>query len=94
MTKIPLETTIAGAYRFLFMRILSILGTLWLPMLVAVALLVGMPLTLGLGPKDTVLLGLTFIVSTLTFSTGRTTVLQGVVHLVIFAAYIFLTIVP
>ena len=41
MTKIPLETTIAGAYRFLFMRILSILGTLWLPMLVAVALLVG-----------------------------------------------------
>jgi hypothetical protein len=36
--KIPLETTIAGAYRFLFTRILSILGTLWLPMLVLAAL--------------------------------------------------------
>ena len=38
MNKIPLETTIAGAYRFLFTRILSILGTLWLPLLVLAAL--------------------------------------------------------
>jgi hypothetical protein len=41
MKKIPLETTIAGAYRFLFMRILSILGTLWLPLLVLAALWAG-----------------------------------------------------
>ena len=67
---------------------------LTIPAVVAVALLLGMPLTLGLGPKDTVLLGLTFIVSTLTFSTGRTTVLQGTVHLVLFAAFLFLSLVP
>jgi Ca2+:H+ antiporter len=30
----------------------------------------------------------------LTLGTGRTTVLQGIVHLVIFAVFIFLSIVP
>ncbi len=67
---------------------------LTIPAVVAVATLTGMPLTLGLGAKDTVLLGLTFVVSTLTFFTGRTTVLQGAVHLVIFATFLFLALVP
>jgi len=39
--KIPLEPTLAGAYRFLFTRILSIIGTLWLPFVVMTALLAG-----------------------------------------------------
>jgi len=34
MKKIPLEATIASAYRFLFTRILSVIGTVWLPLLV------------------------------------------------------------
>ena len=54
----------------------------------------GLPLTLGLGAVDLVLLLLTIIISILTLATGRLTVLQGVVHLVMFAAYIFLTLVP
>ena len=37
---------------------------------------------------------LMFVTTAITLATGRSTVLQGVVHLVIFAAYIFLTIVP
>jgi Ca2+:H+ antiporter len=37
---------------------------------------------------------LTLLVTTLSLGTGRTTVLQGVVHLVIFAVYLFTTIVP
>ena len=41
MNKIPLETTIGSAYRFLFTRILSILGTLWLPLLVMAVLVMG-----------------------------------------------------
>ena len=45
-------------------------------------------------PVELVLLTLTLGVSILTLALGRTTLLQGVVHLVIFAAYIFLTIVP
>ena len=40
------------------------------------------------------LLFLTLIVSSLTLGKGRTTILQGVVHLAIFAAYLFLSIVP
>ena len=67
---------------------------LTIPAVVAVSVLTGVPLTLGLGPKDTVLLALTFVVSALTFSTGRTTVLQGAVHLIIFAAFLFLSLVP
>ncbi|MCA3850939.1 MAG: ionic transporter y4hA, partial [Burkholderia sp.] len=37
-------------------------------------------------------LALTLLVSTLTLSQGRTTVLHGVVHLALFAAYLFLSI--
>jgi Ca2+:H+ antiporter len=37
---------------------------------------------------------LSIVVATLSLSTGRTTVMQGTVHLVIFAVYLFTTIVP
>ena len=67
---------------------------LTIPAVVVVSTVLGMPLTLGLGPKDTVLLALTFVVSILTFFHGRTTVLQGAVHLVLFAAFLFLSLVP
>jgi Ca2+:H+ antiporter len=40
------------------------------------------------------LLALTFVVSTLSLGTGRTTILQGTVHLVIFAVYLLTTVVP
>ena len=41
-----------------------------------------------------VLLMLTFMVSTLTLATGRTNVMLGAVHLVMFAAFLFLSLVP
>jgi Ca2+:H+ antiporter len=41
-----------------------------------------------------VLLTLTLFSSTLTLATGRTTVLQGAVHLVILAVFLLLTFVP
>ena len=37
---------------------------------------------------------LSLLVATLSLGTGRTTVLQGMVHLVIFAVYLFTTVVP
>ena len=49
---------------------------------------------LGLAPKDLVLLALTFAVGAIALGTGRTNVLQGAVHLVIFAAFLFLSLVP
>lgn len=67
---------------------------LTIPTVAAVFITIGRPLELGLGAKEMVLLFLTMIVASLTLGMGRTTILQGVVHLVIFAAYLFLTIVP
>ena len=52
------------------------------------------PVILGLDAKEIVLLALTAIISGLTFGSGQATVLQGVQHLAIFAAFVFLTIFP
>jgi Ca2+:H+ antiporter len=74
----------------------SALATIGLsiPAVAALSLIAGLPISLGLDAKSIVLLSLTLIVSALTLATARTTVLQGAVHLVIFAVYLFLTIVP
>jgi Ca2+:H+ antiporter len=52
------------------------------------------PLVLGLGGTQLVLLALTVVISMLTVVPGRGTRLQGELHLVILAAYIFLAINP
>ncbi|MBT2481809.1 calcium:proton antiporter [Streptomyces sp. ISL-94] len=52
------------------------------------------PLTLGLDPVHMVLLALTVVVSALTLAPGRATLLQGGVHLVLLAAYLFLAVSP
>jgi len=67
---------------------------LTIPAVAALSLIVDLPIALGLDAKGTVLLFLTLIVSTLSLATGRTTILQGVVHLVILGVYLFTTIVP
>jgi Ca2+:H+ antiporter len=51
-------------------------------------------LVLGLKIQDMVLLALTFVLSILTFGTGRTNILFGLVHLVVFAVFVFLVFVP
>ena len=58
------------------------------------SLLTGWTLTLGIDLKSTVLLGLSLLVATLSLGPGRTTILQGAVHLVIFMVYLFTTVVP
>jgi len=74
----------------------SVLATIGLtiPTIAGVSLLFHQPLTLGLSGKEELLLALTLIVSILTVGTGRTTMLQGIVHLVIFATFVFLAAVP
>ncbi|RJQ77432.1 ionic transporter y4hA [Pseudonocardiaceae bacterium YIM PH 21723] len=52
------------------------------------------PLVLGLGPTEMVLLTLTGAVSMLTITSGRATVLQGAVHLMLFSAFLFLAVSP
>jgi Ca2+:H+ antiporter len=67
---------------------------LTIPVVAVLSIALGLPLTLGLSPKDLVLLVLTFLVSGITLGTGRTNVLQGTVHLVIFAAFLVLSAIP
>lgn len=67
---------------------------LTIPTVAVVILYTGQPLVLGIDGKETVLLVLTLIVGTLTLSSGRTTILQGAVHLSLFAAYLFLSFAP
>jgi Ca2+:H+ antiporter len=67
---------------------------LTIPVVATASVWLGVPLTLGLESKDLVLLTLTFIVGAITLATGRTTVLQGAVHIVLFAAFLFLAFAP
>jgi Ca2+:H+ antiporter len=67
---------------------------LTIPAVAVVSIVLRQPLELGLGAKDTVLLALTLLLSVITLGTGRTTVLQGIVHLVVFAVFLFFAIVP
>ncbi|SAK53002.1 calcium/proton exchanger [Caballeronia calidae] len=67
---------------------------LTIPTVAVVSIVMGQPIELGLAPKEIVMLALTLLVSVITLGTGRSTVLQGVVHVVIFAAFLFLSVVP
>ena len=67
---------------------------LTIPVVVIVSLAIALPLALGLPAKETALLALTLFVSGMTLAPGRATVLQGAVHLVLFAVFLFLAIVP
>jgi Ca2+:H+ antiporter len=51
-------------------------------------------LVLGLSEQNMVELFLTFVLSMLTFGTGRTNILFGLVHMVVFAIFVFLVFVP
>lgn len=67
---------------------------LTIPSVAIVSLVLDLPLALGISNKGMTFLALSLFVTTLSLGTGRTTALGGAVHLVIFAAYLFTTIVP
>lgn len=67
---------------------------LTVPAVLAVGLLTGQTVVLGLAPTEMTLLVVTLILSTLTFSGLRTTVLEGAVHLVVFFVYLVLIFSP
>lgn len=67
---------------------------LTIPVVAVLSLAMGWTLELGLGPREIELLWLSLLVCTLSLGTGRTTLLHGAVHLVIFGVFLFTTIVP
>jgi Ca2+:H+ antiporter len=63
---------------------------LTIPLVIAVSLITGRTLALGLDAEGMVMLLLTLLTSMLTFSLPRTNVLLGCVHLLLFSAYFML----
>ena len=63
---------------------------LTIPAVLIYGLVAGKPIILGVEPVDIVLLSLTLVLSAMTFSSNRTNILLGGVHLVLFLAYVML----
>jgi Ca2+:H+ antiporter len=70
----------------------SVLATIGLtiPAVLTFGLLANKSIILGLDPVDITLLSLSLVLSTMTFSSSRTNVLLGAVHLLLFFAYLLL----
>ncbi len=67
---------------------------LTIPAVAVAAYALDKTLILGLDQREVVLLVMTFFISMLTFGTGRTNILFGLVHLVVFAVFVFMVFVP
>ena len=67
---------------------------LTIPLVIVFAVSYNFDLMLGLETKDVLLLGLTFLVGSITLGSGKTNVMQGAIHLVLFISFLFLTLVP
>ncbi len=67
---------------------------LTIPTVAGIAILLDLPLSLGISDLNMVLLYLSLFIGALTLAIGRTTLLQGMVHIIIFIGYLFLSLVP
>ncbi|TDO20790.1 calcium:proton antiporter [Pedobacter duraquae] len=67
---------------------------LTIPVVAIVSIITQMPLVLGIDTSSTVMLLLAMITIMFSLATGRTNIQQGIVLLVIFASYLFYTVVP
>ncbi|MGZ5842903.1 MAG: calcium:proton antiporter [Xanthobacteraceae bacterium] len=70
----------------------SVLSTIGLtvPIMLAISFFTGREVYLGLESANQLVLAVTLAVSIVTFASGRTNILQGAVHVVLFAAYVML----
>jgi Ca2+:H+ antiporter len=67
---------------------------LTIPAVALTNIAIGKQIQIGVSARDTLLLALTLFLSVLTFGSGRTNILAGLVHLVVFATFLFLVFVP
>lgn len=84
-----LQTSLNGALG-------SVVATIGLtvPAVALLSIATDRDIVFGLEKRDTVLLLLTLLLSVVSFGAGRTNILTGLVHLVVFATYVFLLFVP
>lgn len=71
----------------------STLG-LTVPAVLAIGLATGQQVVLGVSPANMVLLSVTLVLNTLTFSGTRTTMLEGAVHISLFLVFLVLVFSP
>ena len=64
------------------------------PSVALVSFWIGQPLELGISAGASVLMALGFVVAIITYGTGRTNLLSGIVHLVLLATYVFTVFAP
>jgi len=88
-TRNALQTSVNGALG-------SVVATIGLtvPAVALLSIATNRDIVFGLDKRDTVLLLLTLLLSVVSFGAGRTNLLTGLVHLVVFATYVFLLFVP
>jgi Ca2+:H+ antiporter len=88
-TRAALANDLQRSINILLGSVLASIG-LTIPAVLTIGLVTGKTIVLGLDPADSVLLVLTLGVSALTFTSNRTNVLLGAVHLLLFLAYVML----
>jgi Ca2+:H+ antiporter len=88
-TRAALANDLQRSINILLGSVLASIG-LTIPAVLTIGLLTGKTIVLGLQPADSLLLVLTLAVCALTFTSNRTNVLLGAVHLVLFLAYVML----
>jgi Ca2+:H+ antiporter len=88
-TRAALANDLQRAINILLGSVLASIG-LTIPAVLTIGLVTGKTIVLGLDPADSLLLVLTLAVCALTFTSNRTNVLLGAVHLLLFLAYVML----
>jgi len=83
------DNRLQRAVNLIFGAALSTIA-LTVPAVLAISLATGRSVELGLSPVNQIMLAVTLIVCILTCTTGRTNVLNGLIHLVLFVAYFIL----
>jgi Ca2+:H+ antiporter len=88
-TRAALANDLQRSINILLGSVLASIG-LTIPAVLTIGMITGKTVMLGLQPPDMVLLVLTLAVCGLTFTSNRTNVLMGAVHLLLFLAYVML----
>ena len=88
-TRAALANDLQRSINILLGSVLASIG-LTIPAVLTIGLVTGQTIILGLDPADSLLLVLTLAVCALTFTSNRTNVLLGAVHMLLFFAYVML----
>jgi Ca2+:H+ antiporter len=88
-----LDNQLQRSMNILFGSVLATIG-LTIPAVLIIGLITKRPVTLGLEGANLPLLLLTLVASIVTFTSRKTNVLQGCIHLLLFAVFVLLIFVP